>query len=192
VPRSAEPVACLHRISPLSPALAGCLLVGLQALAVRVIRPEATVPTGSPSVCRDSAFSRPSTEGGLAMLQARAATRWGVNGDSDPSRSARQQKKSRRSTGSTRAGSEDDGTLATGGRLRLTSGDPRRHRCDGQDAGRTRRTDGSEPGHLIEEARSEETGGRASARTACGRDRKRSWRPWMSARDARAGCQTAS
>jgi hypothetical protein len=33
-------------------------------------------------------------------------TPWGVNGDSDPSQSARQQQKSRRSTGSPRAGSE--------------------------------------------------------------------------------------
>src|SRR6266542_2114886 len=55
---------------------------------------------------------------GLALLQARKGTRWGVNGDSDPSGSARQQQqKSRRSTGSPRAGSEGDGTLATGGRL---------------------------------------------------------------------------
>jgi hypothetical protein len=68
---------------------------------------------------------------GLAMLQARGGTPWGVNGDSDPSRSARQQQTSRRSTGSPRAGSEGDGKLATGGRLGQTSGDLRRHRRDG-------------------------------------------------------------
>jgi hypothetical protein len=65
----------------------------------------------SPSVCRDSTFSRPSAEGASSMLQARGGTPWGVNGDSDPSRSARQQQMSRRSTGSPRAGSEGDGKL---------------------------------------------------------------------------------
>jgi hypothetical protein len=73
----------------------------------------ATVSTQSPCLCRDSTFSRPWTKSASPPLQARERSRWGVNGDSDASGSARQQQTSRRSTGSPRAGSEGEGSLAT-------------------------------------------------------------------------------
>jgi ribosomal protein S18 acetylase RimI-like enzyme len=87
-------------------------------------------------------------------------------GDFHPSGSARQQQTSRRSTGSPREGPEGDSRLAGGGRLGQTSGDPRRHPAQRSKtrAGRSE-ADGPEPGHLIAEARSEETeAGRALGR----------------------------
>ena len=60
-----------------------------------------------------------------------------------------------------------DGNLATGGRLGQTSGDPRQGRRDGHGPEPDERSGSPEPGHLIEEARSEEAeAGRALRRRA--------------------------
>jgi hypothetical protein len=108
----------------------------LAVLPVRMIRPEATVPTQSPALPGLHVFS-PSTTSASPLPQPRQETRWGVNGDSDPSGSARQQKTSRRSTGSPRAGSEGEGSLAT---RRSARADERRPAAAPAERSKTRRT----------------------------------------------------
>jgi hypothetical protein len=98
-------------------------------------------------------------------------TRWGVNGDSDPSGSARQQQTSRRSTGSPRTGSQGEGSLATRQSARADERRPaaapaRPPQVRAELANRRPRTRAPHG-----EARSEKTEGRASARTASDRDR---------------------
>jgi hypothetical protein len=155
------------------------LSVTCETLASDAGRGRPLSPPVPPCVCRDSTFSRPSTKSASPSLQAREGSRWGVNGDSDASRSARQQQTSRRSTGSPRAGSGGEASLA-GGRLGLTSGDPRQHRRPFQArAGPASRRPRTRAPHG--EARSEKTGGRASARTASDRDPSTRWVPWMTA-----------
>jgi hypothetical protein len=121
-------------------------------------------------VCRDSTFSRPSTKSASPSLQAREGTRWGVNGDSDSSGSARQQQTSWRSTGSPRAGSEGEGSLAT---RRSARADERRPAATpARDRPRREpdeRADGPEPGHLMaRSARRRREAGRALGRRAIG------------------------
>ena len=115
----------------------------------------------------DSTFSRPLTKSASPSLQAREGTRWGVNGDSDASGSARQQQTSRRSTGREQA-PKARAVSPPGSRLGLTSGDPRqqRNRPTREPDGRT---DGPEPGHLmLRSARRRPEAGRALGRRAIG------------------------
>ena len=181
--RGAERRSLSPRSLPLSPTWRQpprCLLVP----PVRMIRPRASVPTRSPSGLPGLHVFSPSTKAASPWLQARRGTRWGVIGDSDPSGSARQLKKSRRSTGSPRAGSEGDGKLATGGRLGQTSRDPRRHRRDRQRRELDERTDGPEPGHLMaRRARRRREAGRALGWRA-----DRTARSQVSPADDREGC----
>src|SRR5215211_108717 len=118
----------------------------------------------SPSALPGLHVFSPSTKSASPSLQAREGTRWGVNGDSDASGSARQQQTSRRSTGSPRAGSEGEGSLAT---RRSARADERRPatapaRPSQARAGRANRRPRTRAPHG--EERSEKTGGRASAR----------------------------
>jgi hypothetical protein len=98
-----------------------------------------------------------------------------------PQDQRRQQQKSRRSTGSPRAGSEGDGKLATGGRLGL----PAEIRGDTGAtfpyASRTREQTAPNPGTSRGGALGED-GGQASARTANGRDRSGKVNTWTTAK----------
>jgi hypothetical protein len=89
---------------------------------------------------------------------------WGLIGDSEPSGSTAKTEEVSAIHWFAASGPKGDGKFATGGRLGLTSEDPRRYWRDSPRRGRTSEADGPEPGHLIEEARSEETGGRALRR----------------------------
>jgi hypothetical protein len=104
--------------------------------------------------------------------RAGEGTRWGVNGDSDASGSARQQQTFRRSTGLPRAGSDGEGSLATGQSARADKRipAPAPARPSQAQAGRANRRPRTRAPHG--EERSEKTGGRASARTASDRDRE--------------------
>lgn len=113
--------------------------------------------------------------------QAREGTRWGVNEDSDLSGSARQQQTSRRSTGSPRAGSQGEGSLATRRSARADERRPAAAPARPSQARAGGRTDGPEPGHLMaRSARSRREAGRALGRRS---DRDRSTRrvPWTTA-----------
>ena len=106
-------------------------------------------------------------------LRHRAGTRWGVNGDSDPSGSARQQQTSRRSTGSPRAGSQGEGSLAT---RRSARADERRPATAPAERSKTRAGRASKRPRTRAphgEERSEKTEDRTSARTASDRNRRR-------------------
>jgi hypothetical protein len=70
------------------------------------------------------------------------------------------ERRCRRFTAWPRAGSEGDGDLAAGDRLGHRAAIRDKAGTTVRDAGRTSDQDGPEPGHLIEEARSERTGGR--------------------------------
>jgi hypothetical protein len=167
--RGAERRSPVSTESPPCPSLRETPPRWLAVPTVRIIRLRATVPTQSPSACRDSTFSRPPRKQPRLWPRAREGTRWGVNGDSDPSGSTRQQQKSRRSTGSPRAGSEGDGTSPPA----AGSGSPAEIRGTTSatviDASRTSEKTAPNPGTSWRGALGE-TGGRPNARTARGRD----------------------
>lgn len=97
-------------------------------------------------------------------LQARGVeptwSREGLNGDRHNSRSNRQQQMRRRSTAWPRAGFRGRRLPRHRPPARAPSGDPRQGRRHGPWRRPTSDQDGPEPGHLIEEARSEQPGGR--------------------------------
>jgi hypothetical protein len=131
----------------------------------------ATVPTQSPLRLPGLHVFSPSTISASPWPQAREGTRWGVNGDSDASGSARQQQTSRRSTGSPRAGSQGEGSLAT---RRSARADERRPAAAPAERSKTRAGRANRRPRTrapYGEARSEKTEDRTSARTPSDRDR---------------------
>lgn len=96
----------------------------------------------------------------------------GLIGNSDPSGSTpRTEEVSAIHWFATSGSPTGDGRFATATARAPQRKGPRHHRRHGEGHEPDERAHGPEPGHLMTEARSEETEGRASARTASERDR---------------------
>jgi hypothetical protein len=139
----------------------------LALLSARMIRPGATVPPALPGL---HVFS-PSTISVSPWPHAPAGTRWRVNGDSDPSGSARQRDVSAIHCVAAGRLRRRGQSRHPGSRLGLTSGDPRQQLGDRPRREPDGRTDGPRTRAPHGEERSEKTGGRRIGQTASDRDR---------------------
>src|SRR6266511_3233278 len=139
-------------------------------------------PRNSVSSCV-SPSARPSARHGPELDGEWMGSGWGLIGDSDPSGSTpRTEEVSAIHWFAASRSPKGDGSLATGDRLELPSGGSAAPRPTISGREPDERADGPEPGHLIEEARSEETEGRRALRRRAGRDRSTTWTPWTTAK----------